>query len=153
MPVLTTDPRARRVAAARSGWSLIELLVATALGVVLMTAVAQSARMFATNVTETRNVGDTTIEEAIVTLTDDVRQAWTVARPGSSQLTLTDPYGSVTTYFLDKGCLKVRRPSGIDGSILDGVMVEERVWIENVGPSVGSPGSPTVRSAISAVPV
>jgi len=103
-----------------AGFSLIEMLIATSIGAGLMVSLAAMAHLFTAQVTEAGS-GDLKMEQAVATLSQQVRTAWAVAGPAADQLQLHDPFGNVTEYFVEDDALKVLRPSGAEGTLLSGV--------------------------------
>ncbi|GJM22735.1 MAG: hypothetical protein DHS20C15_26500 [Planctomycetota bacterium] len=61
------------------------------------------------------------VEEGLVQLTHDLRNAWVVEEPSTGHLNVSDPYGRVTEYWLDGDALKVKRPSGAVGVLVAGI--------------------------------
>jgi len=104
-----------------AGFSLTELLVATALAASLLIALAAGSHLFAEQAEEARSTADTRFEETVHAIVADVRQGWVLERPSATRLDLTDPYGALTSYYLSAGALKVDRPSGVTGELLAGV--------------------------------
>ncbi len=104
-----------------AGFSLVELLVATALGSLLMTALVLAADLFGQQVEAVHEETDHSLEEALFSVTEAVRHGWTVEREALDQLAVHDPYGRTTRFLLDAGSLQVQRPSGASGALLTGV--------------------------------
>ena len=80
------------------GFTLIELLVAMALGALLLSGLANSARVFEESVRYVRDEDDHRLEDALVGITDAVRTAWLVERPSATRLELTDAFGRKTVF-------------------------------------------------------
>ena len=103
------------------GFSLLELLLAVALGALLLTGLANSARVFDECVREVRDEDDHRLEESLVALTDAVRTAWLVERPSATRLDVTDALGRKTVFRQAGSTLTVTRPSGANGVVLSDV--------------------------------
>jgi len=103
------------------GFTLVELLVAMALGALLLTGLANSARVFEECVEAVREQDDHTLEEGLVGITDAVRTAWLVERPSATRLDVTDAFGRKTIFRKAGSTLTVTRPSGATGVVLRGV--------------------------------
>ncbi|HZL98731.1 MAG TPA: prepilin-type N-terminal cleavage/methylation domain-containing protein [Planctomycetota bacterium] len=158
----SSRPRGRPIRpASPPGFSLIELLVAMALGALLLTGLANVARVFDESVREVRDEDDRGLEEALVGITDAVRTAWLVERPSASRLELVDALGRRTAYEKQGARLVVTRPSGATGVVLGNLATVafdagttrrhaeaaphvryETLW--SVPPPVGTPTSVTV---------
>jgi prepilin-type N-terminal cleavage/methylation domain-containing protein len=110
----TTCQRTRR------GFTMVELLIAASIGASLLLGLAAVAHLFSAQLTEVRDETDLALDEALVTLTRDVRHAWAVEEEAGG-LTIVDPYGSETDYYLQDGALVVDRPTGATGPLLAGV--------------------------------
>jgi len=103
------------------GFTLLELLVATTVAVVLVGAMADALGMFGEQVEQVRAESDRGPEEAVALMSDMVRYAWSVEQPAADQLDVVDAHGRRTSFQLDDGTLRVTRPSGAQGELLDGV--------------------------------
>jgi len=100
------------------GFTLLELLLAVALGALLLTGLANSARVFDECVREVRDEDDNRLEESLVAITDAVRTAWLVERPSATRLDLTDALGRKTVFRKSGSTLTVTRPSGASGVVI-----------------------------------
>src|SRR6185436_3678082 len=100
------------------GFTLLELLLAVALGALLLTGLANSARVFDECVREVRDEDDNRLEESLVAITDAVRTAWLVERPSATRLDLTDALGRKTVFRKSGSTLTVTRPSGATGVVI-----------------------------------
>jgi len=103
------------------GFTLIELLVAMSLGALLLTGLANSARVFEEVVEAVREEDDHALEEGLIGITDAVRTAWLVERPSATRLDVTDALGRKTIFRKAGTSLTVTRPSGATGVVLRGV--------------------------------
>jgi prepilin-type N-terminal cleavage/methylation domain-containing protein len=103
------------------GFSLIELLLATVLGSMLLIALANSARIFGEQVTHVQDAADARLEQALVAVTDSVSAAWTVERSSATRLLVADALGRTTILEQQGSTLRVTRPSGASGVLLDNV--------------------------------
>ncbi len=113
-----TAPAGHRAAAA--GFTLIELIISTTIGAMLLVAVAEVAQLFGKEVEVVRDEGDWRLQEAVVRITDEAKRGWIVQEPSADVLALTDVFGNSTTYEHDatKKELKVTRSSGVEGVVL-----------------------------------
>ncbi len=103
------------------GFSLVEMLVALSIGALIVVSLTHAMQVFSANVEAVRAEPDTDLEEAVTLVTDEVRRAWYVEQPSANQIDIFDPYGNRTSYFKDGSQLKVRRPSGQVGVMLEDV--------------------------------
>ncbi len=108
-------PRTRPAA----GFTLVELLLAAALGALLLVATATSTGLFGAQLENLEQDGDNELHRALATVTDDVRYAWWAQVPSARQLILADPDGDETIYEFNNGQLLVTRPDGQQGVLLD----------------------------------
>jgi prepilin-type N-terminal cleavage/methylation domain-containing protein len=106
----------------RRGFSLIELMLSVTLGSMLVIGLAQSTTVFAGSSSDLRATATTVeAEQSVSRVAQDVRNAWYVEKPSSTKLELADPYGNETQVYLESGQLKVKRPDGTVGVLIDGV--------------------------------
>jgi prepilin-type N-terminal cleavage/methylation domain-containing protein len=105
----------------KCGFTLVELLLALALGAVLVVAVARTAHDFAVQVEQVREDVDRSLDEALDLVTESVRNAWFADVVSETRLELLDVYGNRTAFFLDGSDLRIRRPSGATGTLVGGV--------------------------------
>jgi prepilin-type N-terminal cleavage/methylation domain-containing protein len=103
------------------GFSLVELLVASVIGSLLMIALAQAARLFGEQVSHVRDAADTRCEEALAAVTDALSAAWLVEQSAPTRLVLTDALGRSMTLEQQGTTLVLSRPAGVAGVLLDGV--------------------------------
>jgi prepilin-type N-terminal cleavage/methylation domain-containing protein len=111
-------PRARRPA----GFTLVELLIAAALGALLLLATAAGTGLFGAQLGQLEQDADDELHRALAGITDDVRYAWWAQVPSSRQLILADPDGDETIYEFSGDQLLVTRPGGEHGVLLDGLL-------------------------------
>lgn len=105
----------------RHGFTLTELLVATILGALLVTALAMTAGVISTTVQDLRQTGDRAIEETVASVSNDIRRAWWVERPSATRIELFDPYGNRTAYELQGTDLVIERPNGHSGVVISDI--------------------------------
>jgi prepilin-type N-terminal cleavage/methylation domain-containing protein len=103
------------------GFSLVELLLATVIGSLLLIGLANSARLFGEQVSHVQDAADARLEQALVSVTDAVSAGWRVQRPSATRLEVTDALGRTTVYEQQGSDLVVTRPSGASGALLAGV--------------------------------
>jgi len=119
-----------RVPAAPPGFTLIELVIATTIGAMLLVAVAEVAQIFGHEVEIVRDETDWRLEECLVRVTDDAKRAWVVESEDEHELVIVDALGGETTFSLEGSNLLVTRPNGSQGVMLEGVAdfhVEKRM--------------------------
>lgn len=104
-----------------SGFTLVELLLATSLGAILVISAAATAGVFAETVAELDQSRSSEVDQALAQVNADVRYAWWADVPADDRLQVANPDGQVTEYYLHDGSLKVRRPSGSIGELARGV--------------------------------
>ena len=104
-----------------AGFTLVELLVATAIGSLLMTALVLAADLFGQQVEAVGEETDHELEEALFGVTEAVRRAWSVEREALDRLAVQDVHGRTTRYLLESGALTVQRPNGASGPVLAGL--------------------------------
>ncbi len=103
------------------GFTLPEVLLAFALGSMLLVALSGSAGLYGSQVAAATADFDTDLEAALEEINIAVGLAWTVERPTATSLLITDPAGRATTYEKDGSVLKVTRPSGASGVLVEDV--------------------------------
>jgi prepilin-type N-terminal cleavage/methylation domain-containing protein len=116
---LRSSPAARPT----RGFTLAELLLASVLGAMLLTALAVSTFGFTANLDyleEKAGVGND-IDPVLRRMTREIREAWFVEHPEPHRLRLTHPDGDVTEYFVEDDALSVRRPNGDEGIVYQGL--------------------------------
>ncbi len=97
------------------GFTLVEMMLAAALGALLMIATAQSAGLFATTVAALESDSADDIDRALARIARDVRYAWWADVPSATRLRLADASGDVSEYRLDGTDLLLELPSGETG--------------------------------------
>ena len=122
---MTVTPRRRLRTAARasSGFTLPEMLLASVLGALLLTAVAVSTYSFTVNLDylEKKAGVGCTIDPVLRRMTRDIREAWWVEKTGPSSLRIAEPDGALTEYYMQGGDLYLKRPNGDVGVIYHGL--------------------------------
>ncbi len=111
------SPRTRRPA----GFTLVELLVAAALGALLLVATAAGTGVFGAQLGQLEQDANDELHAALAGITDDVRYAWWAQVPSTRQLILCDPDGDETVYQFSGDQLLVTRPDGEHGVLLSGL--------------------------------
>lgn len=151
---MLTTPRRRAV----RGFSLVELLVALALGALIVTALATMVPLMGEQAEEVRRDADRELETAVALIADDVRSAWAVERPAADRLVVHDALGNQTVYELSGGALRVSRPSGDSGDLVSDVAsltftVEETTRLRDDTPAAqyGTIASKTTGSSTPAL--
>ncbi len=104
-----------------TGFTLVEILLALTIGSVLVTSLASGMQLFGEELEYVRDEPDARLEEVVVQVTERVRDAWWAEVPSANELRVADPQGNVTTYQLVGDELRLTRPSGVQGGLLDGV--------------------------------
>ncbi|MBM3985961.1 MAG: hypothetical protein FJ296_09795 [Planctomycetes bacterium] len=110
-------PRTRPLA----GFPLVELLVAAALGALLLVATAAGTGLFGAQLGQLEQDADDELRAALAGITNEVRYAWWAQVPSARQLILADPDGGETVYEFSGDQLLVTRPGGEHGVLLDGL--------------------------------
>lgn len=103
------------------GVTLVELLVASSMAAILLLALAQTVQVFGEQVAYAKA---SEIDEMVLVgdaIASDVRSAWLVSQPSASALEVQDAFGDVTSYAFVDGALRVTRPSGASGALLEGL--------------------------------
>ncbi|MBM3984882.1 MAG: prepilin-type N-terminal cleavage/methylation domain-containing protein [Planctomycetes bacterium] len=117
-----TDTLARAVRRAQSGFTLAELLLASVLGAMLLSALAVSTFGFASALDHMEEEAgiNSDADPVLRRLTKEVREAFWVEHPEPKRLVLADANGALTEYFVQDGGLWVERPNGDTGVIYNG---------------------------------
>ncbi len=114
--------RSRFRAARVDGFTLIELMLAATLSAMLVLALAQTFSGFGRQLEVLREQEvDRQMDAAAAELAHQVRRAWVVSEPSEDELLVVDAYGNPTRYWLDGSNLRVRRPSGAEGTLIEDV--------------------------------
>jgi prepilin-type N-terminal cleavage/methylation domain-containing protein len=105
------------------GFTLAELLLASVLGAMLLTALAVSTFGFTSSLDylEAKAGVGGDIDPVLRRMTRDIREAWLVEQPEPDRLALTHPDGDVTEYRVEDGNLVVKRPNGDEGVVYSGL--------------------------------
>lgn len=104
---------------AHSGFTLLEMVISVSLVSMLMVAMVDSFQGFGKQLDVLRETEkELRVEEGLVQLTHDLRNAWTVEQPDADSLVVADAYGRVTKYWVEGEALKVRRPNGAEGVLV-----------------------------------
>ncbi len=112
-----TPGHTRRLA----GFTLVELLIAAVVTTFLVAAMADGMGLLGREVEAVRADSSGGPEEAVALMTDMARYGWSVEQPADGRLEITDADGGRTVFELVDGALSVKRPSGAEGVLLDGV--------------------------------
>ncbi len=117
---LPSRPSSRRAAA---GFTLAEVLLASILGAMLLTALTFSTMGFADVLTDLEAKAGVTkeLDPVLRSVTRDIREAHWAEIVGSSRIKLADHTGALTEYYWDDQdkLLRVLRPNGDDGPVFD----------------------------------
>jgi len=135
----------RRLAA----FTLVEVLVATTLGAMLLIAVASTSVTLSLSVSQLEADTTNSIDKALARITRDVRYAWWIEVPSPNRLRIADNHGRTTEYFGVGNSLLVRLPDGTEGAVvtgLDGVRFVAEV-MDRLRESGGSFSSGTIFQA------
>ena len=103
------------------GFTLPELLIAAILGATLLAAVGSAVGSMTDTVAYLESDSTNAYDKALARITRDVRYAWWVDAPSSTQLRVADNANRVTEYFAVGNSLLVRLPSGDEGSVVTGL--------------------------------
>ncbi len=109
---------------ATSGFTLPEVLLASVLGAMLLSALTVGTFGFTLNLShlEAKAGINTDVDPVLRVLTRDIREAWWAESVNASHIKLSDPVGNVTEYFLDNHSdLILRRDNGDEGMLLENV--------------------------------
>jgi len=102
-------------------FSLLDIIVATTLGAMLLVSVAELARMFGHDFETPRDETAWRFDESMLQMVDGCARALTVEVPRSNELVVTDGRGGVTRFKARSGSFEVTRPDGVHGTLLDDV--------------------------------
>jgi prepilin-type N-terminal cleavage/methylation domain-containing protein len=114
-------PRTSATARGRRAFTLVEVLVASTLGAMLLLATAGSAGLFGRQVEYLQEEVDVSVDEALADVRRDLHDAWIAEVPDELHLVLTEPSGGQTLYSFRQGVLTVRRADGSLGTLHDGL--------------------------------
>ncbi len=116
------SPRHLSRQASRAGFTLAEVLLASVLGAMLLTALAVNTFGFTQNLDnleEKAGVHENPDPDPVLRrMTKDVREAYWAEMAGVNDLKLASPTGDITEYWVESGKLWLRRPNGDTASIL-----------------------------------
>lgn len=114
-----TDLVAPPVRRAQAGFTLAELLLASVLGAMLLTALAVSTFGFTHTLDYMEDKAGMTddADPVLRRITKEIREAWWVEQPSEKKLQVADANGDVTEYFIEDAKLWVKRPNGDTGFI------------------------------------
>ena len=119
---MAQPPSGTRRPRASDGFTIIELMLSVSLTSMLMIALIQAFQSFGGQLETLRDRQvDLALEERLVQVTNDLRNAWTVEEIAPDHLQLSDPYGNLTEYYLSGEDLMVKRPSGATGILVSGI--------------------------------
>ncbi|MHC4845916.1 MAG: PilW family protein [Planctomycetota bacterium] len=106
-----------------AGFTLAELLLASVLGAMLLTALGVATFGFTQNLEyheQKAGVGSDS-DPILRRITRDVREAWWIDLESPSHIEISDPDGAITKYYLSGSDLKIERPNGDTGVLIDDV--------------------------------
>jgi len=103
-----------------AGFTLAELLLASVLGAMLLTALAVSTFGFTSNLEyhEAQAGINDDSDPILRRITRDVREAWWITLESSNHIEIADPDGAITEYYLSGSDLMIKRPNGDTGVLL-----------------------------------
>jgi len=106
-----------------AGFTLAELLLASVLGAMLLTALGVATFGFTSNLEyhEQKAGIDNDSDPILRRITRDVREAWWIGLENDSHIEIADPDGAITEYYLTGDELFIKRPNGDTGVLIDGV--------------------------------
>lgn len=110
-------PSAKR----HAGFTLVELLLAAALGAMLLLAAASAAGRYSMAMAQLEADAGSSLEDALARVHRDVRYAWSVDVPARNRLLVTGPDQLVTEYEVVGDSLIVTRPDGSSGALVSGL--------------------------------
>jgi hypothetical protein len=115
----SSSPRSPR----NAGFTLAELLLASVLGAMLLTALSVSTFGFAANLEyhESKAGINNDTDPVLRRITRDVREAWWIELVNASHIKIAAPDGSITEYYLEDDELKILRANGDAGVLLKDV--------------------------------
>jgi len=105
----------------QAGFSLMELMLAAALGAVLVTATATMTGSFGDTVAHLDRESVDGYETTLARLSSDTRYAWWAEVTGRDTLRIADTNNAVTEYHRVNDSLLVRRPDGSEGAVISGL--------------------------------
>ncbi len=114
---LASDTTADKQAA----FTMLELLIALSIGAMILAALASSTQVFGANIEYLRDDPQRELEQSLTNFTTAVRHAWVVEKPSDTELRIVDALGNATRFELDGSTIRVHRPNGAAGVLLEGV--------------------------------
>jgi prepilin-type N-terminal cleavage/methylation domain-containing protein len=114
-----TDRIAPSVRRDQAGFTLAELLLASVLGAMLLTALAVSTFGFTHTLDYMESKAGVTddADPVLRRITKEIRESWWVEQPEEQKILVADANGDVTEYFIEDAKLWVKRPNGDTGYI------------------------------------
>ncbi|MGQ0552538.1 MAG: PulJ/GspJ family protein [Planctomycetota bacterium] len=106
-----------------SGFTLAEVLLVSVLGAMLLTSLAVSTFGLTSNLDylEDKAGVNSDIDPVLRRLTRDIREGWHVEKPAFNRLQIAEPDGDVTEYVFEDSTLKIIRPNGDEGVVLEDI--------------------------------
>ncbi len=97
-----------------AGFTLPELLLASVLGAMLLTAMAVNTFGYTGNLDYLEKKAGVTseIDPVLRQITRSIREGWLVEKPSAKRLKITEPGGAVTEYYLEGKKFWIKRPNG-----------------------------------------
>ncbi len=105
----------------QAGFTLMEVMLATALGAILVTATATMTGSFGNTVAHLNLDSVDSYEATLARLTRDVRYAWWADVPSAGKLLVADTDNAITEYSVVGDSLLVTRPDGSQGAVISGL--------------------------------
>ena len=130
------------VRTSQSGFTLVELLVSSVFGAMLLTALAYATTTFVVSVTHMEQKAGFTDGDSRVLrrMTREIREAWWAEIVNPGRLRLADANNEISEYYRDGNDLRLLRPNGDIGVLLSNV---EALEFEGAGISRRREGTPT----------
>lgn len=105
----------------RSGFTLLELLIGVVASTFIVAAMTEGMGLISQQMEHIRTESDSGPDETVALITDMARYGWVVEKPSDTRLDIVDAAAGRTIFELVNGALKVTRPSGATGTLMDGV--------------------------------
>ncbi len=140
---MSTRNTPRRTRAAQAGFTLVEVLATGVFGAMLLTALAYATTQFMLGMTHMeKESGITDGEDQVLRrMTREIREAWWVEVVNAERIRVANAEHEVSEYYLDGEELKLLRPNGDQGTLLENV---DLLDFEGVGIIRKREGTPTL---------